>query len=125
MFSSSGHFVCIIGVSESGKAIVLDSAWYKGKYKTSARKNKVYEWNQNGVLSTTWTVVESDKKYKFNQGTNYYCVYPPKKQEIEDMNVTKTEFFYEGVKKGEAVEIEGTSYLKSKDIANLIGCDVK
>lgn len=81
VFSSAGHFVCIIGISDSGKAIVLDSGWYKGKYSINGRAKKVHEWTQNGVLSVPWAYVEADKKYKRNEGTNYYLVTAPVKEE--------------------------------------------
>ncbi|MEG2406069.1 MAG: hypothetical protein RSB05_03255 [Clostridiales bacterium] len=85
LLSSEGHYVCVAGVSDSDKAIVIDSGWYRGKYSGAWRKARVFQWEQSGVLSVSWENMEKDKKYRNNQGNNYYLVYAPKiGKETED-----------------------------------------
>ncbi|MEG1868975.1 MAG: hypothetical protein RR219_08605, partial [Clostridiales bacterium] len=85
LLSSEGHYVCVAGVSDSDKAIVIDSGWYRGKYSGAWRKSRVFQWKQKGVLSVSWENMEKDKKYRNNQGSNYYLVYAPKiGKETED-----------------------------------------
>ena len=86
LLSDGGHYVCVAGLTADERAIVIDSGWRTGKYSGSWRKSLVTAGSQDGVIYVSFANLEKDRKYKSDEGANYYLVTAPaaKINETED-----------------------------------------
>lgn len=74
-FSSSGHFVCVAGVTSAGKAIVLDPYQYSGKWTSTVngiKRSKYFSYNS----STHEVQCSFDTIYADSKGNKFYLFYP-------------------------------------------------
>ncbi len=93
LLSDGGHYVCVAGLTADDRAIVIDSGWYSGKYSGSWRRSLVDAGPQDGVIYVSFANLEKDRKYKSDEGANYYLISAPaavENNESEDEEDMKT-----------------------------------
>lgn len=91
-FSSGGHFVCIAGITENGKAIVLDPYYYTNKWTITVNginRSKYFKYNsKTHEVLCDFSVIADDAK-----GLKYYLFKPTKKIQLKydenDINYNK------------------------------------
>ena len=89
LLSSEGHYVCLADMN-GDNAVVIDSGWYSGKYSGAWRKSRIIKDFQNGVITVSFDNLEKDKKFRKNEGSNYFLLTASKEKEEEAMTVYKT-----------------------------------
>lgn len=81
-FSSGGHFVCVAGITNSGKAIVLDPYMYTGKFTCTCnginRKNYFSYNSSTYEVTCAFSTIQADAK-----GSKYYLFTPTKKVKMQ------------------------------------------
>lgn len=84
-FSSSGHFVCVAGITKSKKAIVLDPYIYNGKFTATCkginRKNYFTYNSSTHEVTCSFVTILNDSK-----GAKYYLFTPTKKVKLQYSN---------------------------------------
>lgn len=81
-FSSSGHYICVAGISKSGKAIVLDPYYYTNKWTTivnGINRSKYFTYNSSThEVYCSFDTIAADSK-----GSKYILFTPTTKKSIK------------------------------------------
>ena len=80
-FSSAGHYVCVAGITDDGKAIVLDPYYYAGKWTTYCKginRAKYFKYDANThELYCDFSTIAADARYG-----KYHLFKPTKKVKL-------------------------------------------